>query len=390
MTLRRLEVRRFRNLDHLELECSPRLNLITGANASGKTSVLEAIFFLSRARSFRTANPRELIAREVPGSAHGHETGDLPPGSFRVVATLAAGGRRSSAGVERGARVLNARLDGQPVRSLSELARRLPVLLIDPDSHRLLQDGPGERRRFLDWGTFQQETGFMPAWRRFRAALRQRNALLRGAGSTPDARAFSAWEQEMVAAAGALDTMRGAYLSALKQSLEPFLGVLLDGVGEGRVELDYRRGWPQGRDLGQWLAQSRAQDRQYGHTRAGPHRADFRVRLALGPGRPLLAAEDYLSRGQQKLLVIALTLAQASVYGQGRDGPADRSCLLLVDDLPAELDRRHLGRVMDCLAGQPLQLFVTAIDRAALERFPGATDETRVFTLSNGQAEKMV
>ncbi len=173
-----LEVVDFRNLQPLRLACAPGLNLIIGANAAGKTSLLEALYFLGRGRSFRTAQNRELIRR---GGAR-----------LRVVAGLVeAGGRRVTVGVEHDGRVIGARVAGNPAETLAELARQMPVLLIDAGSHRLLEGGPRERRRFMDWGLFHGESGFLKVWRRYGAALRHRNAALRGG---LDARSIDAWD----------------------------------------------------------------------------------------------------------------------------------------------------------------------------------------------------
>ncbi|HMZ11772.1 MAG TPA: DNA replication and repair protein RecF, partial [Plasticicumulans sp.] len=120
--------------------------------------------------------------------------------------------------------------------------------------------------------------------------------------------------------------------------------------------LDYRRGWPAGQPLGEVLAEAREGDRRAGHTRHGAHRADFAVRL---DGRP---PGEALSRGQHKLLVAALVLAQAALYRE----TCGRPCVLLVDDLPAELDGAHRSRFVERLAATGAQVFVTAIEAAAL------------------------
>lgn len=340
MPINTLEIADFRNLQALKLQCSEGLNLITGGNAAGKTSVLEAIYFLGRARSFRTSQPRDLIRDGA--------------NMFRIVATLSSmrtGKRRIPVGIERSARDFSARIDGTPVRSLAELAMQVPVLLFNPDSHRLFEDSPQQRRRFIDWGVFHWDAAFLPAWKRYRSALRQRNTALRN--GAPD-RVVDAWDDELHACAEILDRLRAGFCEALQEALHPFitltLGVTLESV-------DYRRGWSQDRVLADILRAGRSQDRQAGYTRSGPHRADFMLRLQNH------SAPGQLSRGQQKLLVIALILAQSRLYRERRQ----ETCIILLDDLPAELDERHRGRVMDCLAGLQSQLFVSAIDPELLK-----------------------
>ena len=362
MRVATLDIVGFRNLRRVGLACAPGLNLLVGPNASGKTSLLEALYFLGRGRSFRTRQPRDLIQADAP--------------VFRVVAGMVGGdGRRVPVGIERGPRELTARVDGAPTRSLAALARQVPVLLLNPDSHRLLEDGPQLRRRFMDWGLFHAEPGFLDAWRRYGAALRHRNAALRTRG--PD-RLVDAWDGELTAAAATLDRLRQSFCEALGGVLGPLAEATL---GEVAVRVDYRRGWPlepPERDFAAWLRAGRDQDRQQGHTRSGPHRADFGVRVA---GR--LPAEG-LSRGQQKLLVIALVLAQAELYRRH----AGDACILLIDDLPAELDAGNRARVMRALAALDSQLFVTAIEPGLLDSaaWPGA----RAFRLASGEVRELV
>ena len=289
MRVASLDITGFRNLHQVSLDCTPGLNLLIGPNASGKTSVLEALYVLGRGRSFRARQPRELIQTGAP--------------AFRVVAIMTDGDdRQTPVGIERNARELTARIGGAPTRSLAELARQTPVLLLNPDSHRLLEDGPRQRRRFMDWGLFHAEPGFLDTWRRYEVALRHRNAALRTGAAD---RVVDAWDGELSAAAERLDPWRESFCKALGSVLRPLTEATL---GEVAVEVDYRRGWPLEpfkHDFTSWLRAGRAQDRQQGHTRFGPHRADFVPRIA---GQPPAEA---LSRGQQKLLVIALVLAQA-------------------------------------------------------------------------------
>ncbi|MDS4022145.1 MAG: DNA replication/repair protein RecF [Candidatus Competibacter sp.] len=352
-----LDIAGFRNLRRISLSCAPGLNLLVGPNASGKTSLLEALYFLGRGRSFRTRQPRELIQIDAP--------------AFRVAAVMnGADGRPVPVGVERGPRDLVARIGGAPTRSLAQLARQVPVLLLNPDSHRLLEDGPQQRRRFMDWGLFHAEPGFLDAWRRYGAALRHRNAALRSGSAD---RVVDAWDGELAAAAAILDRLRETFCEALGSVLEPLAGATL---GEMAVRVDYRRGWPlepPGRDCAGWPRAGRDQDRQQGHTRLGPHRADFTVRVA---GR---SPAEGLSRGQQKLLVIALVLAQAELYRRH----AGDACILLIDDLPAELDPGNRARVMRALAALDTQLFATAIEPGLLDA--AAWREPRTFHLAAGE-----
>ncbi len=356
MLILSLEVENFRNLARLALSCAAGLNLILGANACGKTSLLEALYFVGRARSFRSRQARELIRY---GEA-----------AFHLVAAVGEGpqARRVMVGIQRSPQELTVRLDGRAADSLAELAAQTPLLLLDPNSHRLLEGGPEQRRRFMDWGLFHTEPAFWMTWKRYGAALRNRNAALKA--QAPN-RTLEAWDQELAAAAIPLSELRKAFCDALEGVLRPLISQTL---GKVAVTLDYRSGWPQkgAQSLLTLLRASREQDRRLGYTQVGAQRADFTLKAGGGP------VTERLSRGQRKLLVIALVLAQARLHQERRGSP----CILLIDDLPAELDRWHREQVMRCLAGSGCQLFVTALERGLLDS--SLWSDVQVIGLDNG------
>ncbi len=360
MPLATLDIIGFRNLEPLALECSADLNIIIGANAAGKTSFLEAIYFLSRGRSFRTPRMRDMVRHNER--------------SLRIVARVQgrSGLRPVVAGVAYDGIRSNARLDGEPVRSLAQLTSCVPVLLLNPDSHRLLDDGPRQRRRFLDWGLFHAEGRFWDIWRRYQAALRQRNAALR---SGQPQRLLSVWDDELVTAAEQLDGLRQEFCHALALELQPLLDALL---GLQSVNIEYQRGWSRERSLAEILRDEIMADRRQGYTRRGPHRADFTIYI---DGE---SADRRLSRGQQKLLIIALILTQARLYRLRRDHP----CILLIDDLPAELDSDSRARVITCLATQSIQLFITAINEMALDL--AVWPDCRRFQITHGRIQEVL
>ncbi len=357
MSVVRLELAQFRCWETLRLDCSPTLNLLLGDNASGKTSILEALYLLGRGRSFRTAQVRELIR---------HQQTQLQLG---VQLQAADSARRYWLGMQRSVREQQIRLDSQPVRSLAELATALPLLLLNPDSHRLLEDGPKPRRRFLDWGLFHHCAEFLPVWRRYSLALRQRNALLRSGAL---GRVLEPWEAELAHSATVLDAQRRQFCSELNLQLHSLVAELLPFS----VQLDYRSGWNREQDLQALLRANREGDVRQGHTRSGPHRADFVLRSEQQPLQ--------LSRGQQKLVVSALVLAQAQLYRQRQQ----QSCILLIDDLPAELDRQHCRRIVQLLAQLDCQVFITAIEPELIES--GAWSNAKSWRLHAGQALAVV
>jgi DNA replication and repair protein RecF len=330
MPLGSFRAERFRCLASVELELDAGANLFIGPNASGKTSLLEAAFFLSRGRSFRTRRREALIA-------HGADN-FLLAGQVDGRAGIVPLGVRATRGSAEW------RVGGAVADGIADLAEQFPAQVIDPEVHKLLEEGPGRRRRFLDWGVFHVEHTFLTTWRRYHQALRQRNAALKQDASDED---LAAWEIELAASGETLAAQRSAYLVRLAPPLAAIGAALLDQP----ITLIHQPGWEGNRSLLDALSSDRRRDRRYKATQLGPHRGDVVVQVA---GQP---AKDHVSRGQQKLVAAGLMLAQLELQEQERPG---RSALLL-DDPAAELDSENLARLMVLVREVPAQLWVTAL-----------------------------
>lgn len=336
MTLRRVQVTDFRCLHYADLELDRHFTLISGPNASGKTSLLEAIYVLGRGRSFRTRRLGPLIRSGAD--------------RMLVVGEAELPDRRVTFGVEGSSEGIRARVAGERVQSLAELAWVLPIQIIDPEIHRLIEEGPNRRRRFLDWGVFHVEPTFVRYWQRYQQALRQRNAALKARhGPGP----VAAWDAEIVRYGAMITDARRRYVAQL--------GPVAAAVSRQLLGLDlslaYRAGWSSDQDLAAALEESSVRDQETGATQVGPHRADLSLRL---DGLP---ARDRVSRGQQKLLAAVLLMSQIKLFPEdARTRPT-----LLLDDPAAELDREHLGALLNEVRAQPLQLVVTTLHAAGGE-----------------------
>ncbi|MGH8253575.1 MAG: DNA replication/repair protein RecF [Steroidobacteraceae bacterium] len=327
MSLLALEVEGLRCLSKSKLELHPHVNLITGANGAGKTSLLEAIYLLGRGRSFRTRLTERLIAHEADGLQIFGRT-DNP-----TFPTLGFGFDRKAG--------LRARIAGRDAQSLAELSVALPVQVLDPGIHRLVEEGPAYRRRWLDWGVFHVEPGFVATWVEYSRALKQRNAALKTGASAV------AWEPELVR----LGTMLSEARIRTMALLDPYWAQTLAALLGEPVTLGYYQGWGQERSLAETLAATRERDVERGNTGSGAHRFDVQLRI---DGR---SARDVLSRGQQKLLGAALALSMARLAGsEGRHPPT-----LLLDDPAAELDAEHTHALLAEIRTMKGQLVVTAL-----------------------------
>ncbi len=329
MSLSAITVTNLRCIEHAELRLSPALTLIHGGNGSGKTSLLEAMFVLGRGRSFRTRNSERLIRR---GQAQMQVTGEV---SQSEASSIRLGFEVSRSGTA-------ARIGGRPAETLTELSQAFAVQVIEPGVHRLVEEGGYRRRRWLDWAVFHVEPQFVDLWLRYTRVLKQRNAALKTQSET-----ITVWDAEMSRTGEAITQAR----QHLLERLQPYWRAAVTALSGLDVELQYVRGWSQEHSLAEALAVSRAADVLRRQTQAGPHRADVAVRLN---GR---AARDVLSRGQQKLVAVAMTVAQLRLL----QDHMQITPTLLLDDPAAELDAERLQRFIDEVTSLRCQLVVTSL-----------------------------
>ncbi len=359
MQLRQVDIHRVRNLKNVSLQPAGGVNLIYGSNASGKTSLLEAIYLLSHGRSFRTPNIRSVIQHQTDTL---QVFGKIAQDSTHTLVQL---------GIEKGPNHTNIRINQKTVTQSSQLASYLPVQIINPEAHRLLEQGPTQRRKFLDWGLFHVEPLFHSTWQNYNRLLKQRNAALRQDKSHDHIRV---WDSQLIRAAETLTHLRQQYTVQILPYLEDYVLRLLD------VELgiQYRPGWHQELTFSQALDESYAQDRIQGYTRKGPHRADLRIT------EHGVAVQDKFSRGQQKLLVCAMRLAQIT-HLKTR---LQQTSVVLVDDLAAELDSEHRAQLLALLAETQAQLFITVTEADLIDTAEWSS--RKMFHVEHGQIVEVV
>ena len=353
-----LEVRSLRILANIKIEFSLGLNLVVGSNGSGKSSLLEAVHILGSGRSFRTRRRRDLVT-------HGES-------NLRIVGrAIGPDGVTGTIGIEYHPDGLRIRRGGVDVKAASELAAFLPMVTITPDTYRLVTDGADLRRRIIDRLLFHVEPRYHEHHQRYRRALRQRNAAIRG-GITDDQ--FGGWNTELATVGEELTTLRIRYLKRALPEMEETVAKL---VGMP-IDIRFYRGWDSAMSLEHACERSLTGDRLRGYTQAGPHRADLRFTVN---GR---LAQHSLSRGETKLFVTAVFVAQvrdlASILGHPP--------VVLVDDLASELDSDSRGRCLAELKTTGAQLFLTALPGHGLDG--GGFEEMRLFHVEQGQITGMV
>ena len=361
MQITRLDLRNVRNLGDVSLALGAGLNLLLGDNGAGKTSVLEGLHLMAYGRSFRGRVRDGLIQRGAPALELYAEWLDNPAEPERA--------RR--AGLRHSGQDWTGRLDGGDVAQIGDLCAAMKVVTVEPGSHALVSGSSEIRRRFLDWGLFHVEHDYLPQWRRYARALKQRNALLKaGAGSSQ----LDAWDLELVDAAAPLDTRRDAYLTRLQAAVQTVAADIAPVLGQ--PELEFLPGWRRSElSLADALLVARERDRAAGHTSVGPHRADWRFRFD-GPLEQAL-----LSRGQTKQAALCGLLAQALDCAQQHAGQWP---VIALDDLGSELDRHHQAHLLDYLRPGNAQVLITGTEVPG--HWPARVhEEARVFHVEHGR-----
>ena len=332
MRINLLRARDLRCFEAVEFAPGPAINWLVGENGAGKTTLLEAVYILSHGRSFR-AGSRSGLCRQGTSSYLIYAENALDHGSHHRL------------GLARKDERWEARLDGSDLTTLAPLFKSCPVVCFGPESPSLITGPAEERRSFLDWGMFHVEHQSQEVWRRWRRALRQRNALLR---TDVGAAAFEPWEQDLGRLAAEIHRMRSACLVSLEPYMVQEATILVPEFGTAQV--DYRPGWDAGTPLSDQLASMRGHDRERGFTQRGPHRADWSLEFGG------IARREHLSRGQAKAVALVCVLALARWL---EDCTAEYP-LLCLDDLDSELDSEHVAKTIGWLADKPLQAWITS------------------------------
>lgn len=355
MTLLHTTITHLRNLSQVSLNPCGQFNLIHGENGSGKTSILEAIYLLSFGRSFRCQGADSLISYEQS--------------QLTVFAKiLGRHGETWPVGVEKHRIAGNSRIRiaEQDARSAAELAKILPLQLINSDSYRILEEGPKFRRQFIDWGVFHVEHSFFGIWQRMQRVLKQRNAALKAQKTDH----IQVWDEELIELTNKMTLLRQSYLEKLIPILRE---IIIPFMPDWALDIDYFLGWNPRQTFEEALTNAFVRDQLLGYTQLGAHRADLRISVENKP------ATEILSRGQKKILFNALQLAQGLLLKK----LTGQSCVYLIDDLPAELDQRTKLQMISILKALEAQVFVTGIEGDELSQLFAQTT-MKLFHVEQG------
>ena len=361
MKLDQVQLTNFRNIKSASFSPSSSLSVFRGVNGRGKSSIIEALYYLGFGRSFRTGKPSSVIQ-------HGEE-------GFSVFASckdendvlMKLGFQRSRSDS------FLCSINGEHSSKLSKLVSLVPTQLFTPQSTDLIIGSPSERRKFCDWGLFHVEHGFQKLANQYTKVLKHRNALLKqGANLQRPENRY--WEHIFIENAEALSKKRVAYVESLIPIFERYANEFLPDFD---VVLSYQKGWEKDASLAESLVKKSEYDVKMGHTTSGPHKADVRLKVNG------VNAQELLSRGQLRMAVAALQMAQTALF----NSLTNRKSIFLLDDVGAELDAEKRERFIDGLLFMDTQVFVTAIESSQLE-FIQKYNEKKMFHVEHGSVKE--
>lgn len=352
MALQSLLVQNLRIIEQLDISFAADANLFIGENGAGKTSILEAIDILSRGRSFRERRTTPLLRKDAEELVVSGKVKSLE--------------QTTHLGIQKSSRQTTLHCNQEKVSSISNHASYLPVLSMHPDTHQLIQGSGKHRRNYLDWSAFHVKPLFLQNWRDFSKCLRQRNVALRSNASADE---ILVWTKQLSRLGEEVNIARKEIFQEINPIFTEFSRNLLP---ECEISLNYQRGWSEELSLEQAMQEVHKQELLSKTTRRGPHRADLRI--FLNQQEAAAAA----SRGQQKLLAACLLLAQIDHIQRY----TEQKCVVLLDDVRAELDQQHAHALISALQTLGCQVFITAIELDQIDL--NGWKETQVFHVKRG------
>ncbi|CAI8029866.1 DNA replication and repair protein RecF [Geodia barretti] len=373
MLLNNIVLRNFRNYVDCEVSFSKPVNLIIGGNAQGKTSLLEAIYFLCTAESHRATRDGELIRHNEAGF---YLRGTLGNSSNDVMSLEAMKRTRGQFKLKK---------NGVLQTKRSEWIGQFNAVLFSPESLVLVKGGPAERRRFLDLLISQIDSTYLKNLQKYRLVLRQRNELLKQIRTTfVDAVQLDVWDKLLIAHGAAIIIKRLEIFHQLKayamQNHQKLTGgkenlalTYCSTLEESEIGfLETKTETEIAKDFDVALNASRGADLQRGTTLVGPHRDDFLIELENAEAR------TYGSQGQQRTIALALKLAELELIRTvtGQDP------IVLLDDVTSELDYKRTEYLLNVLQNLSAQTFITATHAEPLVHH---LNQPNVLTVENAQ-----
>ncbi len=357
MHLKRISYQGVRNLEQGEITLCRGLNIVYGVNGAGKSSLLEAISFLTTGRSFRTIKLNLMVSEQADQLVvFGQDEQDKPIGIS----------------YDSHKRTKVVKINGQQINALSELTALYPTQVLSPESYHLIDSGPTERRKYLDWCLFHVKPSYHQAWKKYNTILKQRNSLLKSSEQSNLEAQITIWDRQLCEMAELVNQERRSILAKLQEMLEKTIKELSVGFCD-LLEIAYYAGFTG--DLAEKLKSSLKSDRESGFTKYGPHKADLRIKVNG------YLAKDYLSRGQKKVLINSLFLAQTLLL----KSLTNKDSLFVIDDFTSELDDENQQALLALLLAQDnVQVVLSCLQQDSLKWLKKGYNSAQLFHVERG------
>ena len=362
MTLDRLAIVDFKNINDQQIDLSSGINCFVGDNGAGKTNILDAVHYLSLARSMHTITDAQCVRHQTEGfivdGAFAHD-------DKRREQVVCAYSRRSGKTLKR---------NGKEYDKLSDHVGLFPIVVVSPADTSLISDSAEERRRYINRFISQIDRTYLAALIRYNAALQERNKLLK---TSPAEDMLLIYDTMLAAAADTIFRRRTEVIARMLPLVKSYYALL----SEERevVNIEYRSELQNG-PLTELLLAARQKDFINEHTTSGVHRDDIVFSISEHPLR------KYGSQGQQKSFLIALKLAEYTLLAEH----CGERPILLLDDLFDKLDMRRVAQLLKLVSGNDFgQILITDCNKHRLEHtLSVAGAEYKLFHITEGHVEQ--
>lgn len=342
MYIKNLNVKNFRNYKEESFAFSEGINILFGKNAQGKTNCAEAIFYLCTGTSLRIRHDKQLIAS-------GQESAFLS-----AEGVTRYGAVKLAAEIEERKRTFY--VNGNKVARSADIMGHMQSVFFSPGELRLIQDGPDERRRFLNISVSQLSKSYYTALLRYNKILEQRNNLLKSSDYSTVTDTLPVWDEQLCKYAASVIKGRQDYISALSERIKAAHAFLTDGKEILEIAPEKRYEGDEG-DIASALTKEMARrydlDMRLGYTTAGPHRDD--VSFTLNGAE----AKNYASQGQTRTIVLSLKLAEVELIREY----AGEYPVLILDDVMSELDLPRRKKLLKRAQGMQTIITCTHAER---------------------------
>lgn len=353
--IHKLAITQFRNLNNQYIELNKQLNVFVASNAQGKTSLIEAVYYLGHNRSFKTKALKELI--------------QLDHQQFQLAAQVDDYRLK----LEKSKQKTTINLDQNRLKNSSELSKLLPIQIITPDKGFVVNGTPKNKRSYLDWGVFHLKPDCLSDFKKYQKTLKNINFLL----AQQKQQELDYWFLEIAQLSSKINQARQDYIEQLKQTNSAELLKSLSQSFDLIDTFDYqfKSGWPKEVDafnvdsIYQYLLKSKAFLMKAKYLNYGPHKASLDFLLND-------QQECFLSRGEQKTLSIVFWLTQVSLLVKNNTYP-----VVLIDDISSELDQSKIQTILNYLQQLKVQVLMTDIGINTLTIDP---ENTSIFKIEKG------